>query len=161
MGAAARQRFGDRALQALTRCLQTMTETFRGQLYSRYVSQHQGIPESSGRFPTFDHDVVARLPSARSTRILDVRCGHGDLVSLIRRRGWTEVSGIDISQEQVDTAARLGVTGVTRADIHQHAAAHPQSYDVVLTMMSSNTSTDPRRSSCSERCAACLRQAAA
>ncbi len=111
-----------------------MTGSFRDRLYTSYVSQHQGVLESSGRFPTFERDVIARLPPAPSTRILDVGCGHGDLISLIRRHGWTEVSGIDISQEQVKMAARLGVTGVTCADIYEHAATHGHSYDVVLAM---------------------------
>ena len=111
-----------------------MSVGFRSELYARYVSGHEGVVDVSYRSRTFERDVVARLPIDRSARILDAGCGHGDLVSLLRRHGWTDVTGIDTSQEQVETAAKLGVSGVIRADIHDFAAMHPGHYDVVLAM---------------------------
>lgn len=78
--------------------------------------------------------MIARLPAMKTVRILDMGCGQGDLVSLIRHRGWSDVTGVDISQEQVATARRLGVSGVLHADLHQYALDHKSEYDVVLAV---------------------------
>lgn len=86
------------------------------------------------RSPTLTRDVLARLPARKSVRILDAGCGQGDLIALIRDQGWTNVSGFDISEEQVATASRLGVDGVTHDDLYAFSAAHPAAYDVVLAI---------------------------
>lgn len=107
---------------------------YRQQFYETYVTAHQGVLDPSRRAPTLERDVIARLPKSKSVRILDVGCGQGDLIALIRRHGWTDVSGIDLSKEQVETARRLDVTDVTQENVYDHASAHPSSYDVVLAM---------------------------
>lgn len=111
-----------------------MTTSYRQQLYARYVSDHQGVLDASRRYPTLERDVIGRLPLNKSARILDVGCGQGDLIALMRRHGWTNVRGIDISEEQVDTARRLGVPDVMQGDIYEYGPTHSANYDVVLAM---------------------------
>lgn len=108
--------------------------SFRDSLYDTYVSGHQGILDAARRYPTLHRDVLRRLPDQRSARVLDVGCGSGDLIALLRRSGWTDVSGIDVSREQVRLAVDRGVTGVRRADVHEYAATHPAEYEVILAI---------------------------
>jgi 2-polyprenyl-3-methyl-5-hydroxy-6-metoxy-1,4-benzoquinol methylase len=42
------------------------------------------------------------LPSEKSSRILDIGCGHGTCISELIKAGYTEVEGIDISIDQID-----------------------------------------------------------
>jgi 2-polyprenyl-3-methyl-5-hydroxy-6-metoxy-1,4-benzoquinol methylase len=111
-----------------------MTAPFREALYRRYVSGHQGILDASRRDPTLTRDVIARLPADRAASILDIGCGQGDMVALVRSYGWTEVVGVDISEEQVSAAAARGVPGVVHGDLFEHARVHPGTYDVVLAV---------------------------
>lgn len=112
-----------------------MTSTpFRQRYYERYVSQHQGTLEPARRYPVLKRDVVARLPSDRSARILDAGCGQGDLIALTQGLGWTNVTGVDTSAEQVDVARARGIAGVVQGDIFHFATAHPGEFDVVLAM---------------------------
>lgn len=111
-----------------------MTTSYRDPFYSSYVSQHQGELDASLRYPTFERDVLARLPKDSAARILDAGCGQGDLVKLIADRGWSHVGGVDASEEQVATARRRGVVNVIHGDIFEYSDAHAGAYDVVLAM---------------------------
>lgn len=111
-----------------------MTGSFRERLYESYVSGHQGVLDASRRFPTMKRDVLARLPPDRSVRILDVGCGQGDLIGLIGAHGWNNVTGIDLSAEQVRTAQERGVGNVLQADLFEYEQANRAGYDVVLAM---------------------------
>jgi 2-polyprenyl-3-methyl-5-hydroxy-6-metoxy-1,4-benzoquinol methylase len=107
---------------------------FRERLYAKYVSGHQGVLDASRRNPTFTRDVIRRMPSDRAARVLEVGCGQGDLIALLRASGWTDVKGIDISEEQVQTARQRGVDNVVQADLFEFAEGHQGLHDVVIAM---------------------------
>ena len=107
-------------------------------VYESYVSSgHVAARESlqaqlRGRVP-YLRAVIRRLfPPDKSVRILDVGCGYGALVHVLRESGYRNVCGIDGSQEQVDLAARLGVEGVQFGEAFPSLqAAAPGSFDVL------------------------------
>jgi 2-polyprenyl-3-methyl-5-hydroxy-6-metoxy-1,4-benzoquinol methylase len=111
-----------------------VTPTFREPFYQRYVSGHQGVLDATRRHPTLKRDVIAHLPPDRLAAILDVGCGQGDLVQLIREHGWTNVVGVDTSAEQIEAARGRGVTGVAQADLFDYASSHLGKYDAVLAI---------------------------
>lgn len=47
------------------------------------------------------HRYLSYLPKDKTTPILDVGCGHGRFVKLLREEGYTAVHGIDMSQDQI------------------------------------------------------------
>lgn len=49
------------------------------------------------------------LPADRSSRILDVGCGAGQLVHFLRQRGYSSAHGIDVDERQVALARELGL----------------------------------------------------
>lgn len=78
--------------------------------------------------------VVRRFfPANRAARILDLGCGHGALIHFAREAGYSEVSGIDVSPEQVAEAQRLGIEGVRQGDLLGGLATLPDdSQDAVV-----------------------------
>jgi 2-polyprenyl-3-methyl-5-hydroxy-6-metoxy-1,4-benzoquinol methylase len=110
-----------------------MTETTdsRPDLYRHYVTTH--LVRSRGRkmgvkyFP-----VLHGLPQNHSARVLDIGCGSGEVVEEITRAGFTDVVGIDISQEQVELAHSLGRTQVIQADVFAYLGEHPGSCDAIV-----------------------------
>jgi 2-polyprenyl-3-methyl-5-hydroxy-6-metoxy-1,4-benzoquinol methylase len=108
--------------------------TYRQFLYDSYVDVHQGIVDERRSEPALAQDVLRHLSCRSEAPILDVGCGQGQLIRLLRARGYTEVSGIDVSPQQVELARRLGTPQVEQADLFDHCADHASAYDVVVAM---------------------------
>jgi 2-polyprenyl-3-methyl-5-hydroxy-6-metoxy-1,4-benzoquinol methylase len=53
----------------------------------------------------------------KDTPILDLGCGHGAFVHVLRLNGFTSVSGVDVSEEQVALAHQLGIDGITQGEL--------------------------------------------
>lgn len=105
---------------------------YRERLYAAYASSHFDQADSDRADPSFVRDIVRRLPQERDARILDVGCGSGRLVRLVRDAGYANVQGIDTSAEQVAEAARRGISGVEQADLFEFLERHDHAFDVVI-----------------------------
>lgn len=102
----------------------------RGRLYTRYVSTHtrrrEHLPTGFQHIPVVDH-----LPSLRDSRILDIGCGAGELIERARSRGFRNIVGVDISEEQVALAQSLGRQSVIRADVFEYLATNNGCFNAV------------------------------
>ncbi len=67
-------------------------------------------------FRAFERSLGEWLPACRETPILDIACGEGSLLRFLRSRGYTNLSGCDISPENVAICHSLGLDFVVRAD---------------------------------------------
>lgn len=72
------------------------------------------------------------LPQDHNARLLDAGCGTGNLLLWLQEQGFQCAEGIDISQEQVDVAAGLGVRNVQCADLKVFLASHEGAFDVIF-----------------------------
>jgi len=115
---------------------------WRSRLYEAYVSSGQAAMVATdcettfaSRLPWLRAVVRRYLPDDRAARILDLGCGHGAFLYVLRQMGFSNVSGVDVSREQVEAAARLGIRGVGLSDALEHVETLEQmSVDVVLSM---------------------------
>jgi len=115
-----------------------MSDALRERLYASYVSSGQApaprtLDGLAPRIPYLRSLVDRHFPRERDARIFEVGCGYGALIHVARERGYANASGVDVSREQVDAAAALGITGVACADLGASLAAKPAgSLDVVV-----------------------------
>jgi 2-polyprenyl-3-methyl-5-hydroxy-6-metoxy-1,4-benzoquinol methylase len=116
-----------------------LKEEYREKLYRDYITRVQGTPgiepklvEIESRFPIWDAYYQEHLPRDRSAAILDIGCGSGDFIHYLRSSGYRNSSGIDISEEQISTAHRLGIPGVSRGDFRRLLESSPAGYNVVI-----------------------------
>lgn len=107
-------------------------------IYGSYVSSgHVAERESlqaqlQGRAPYLRSLIRRLFPADKSARILDVGCGYGALVHVLRDFGYRNVTGIDGSREQVDLSNRLGIEGVRFGEAFPYLqSAPPNSFDVL------------------------------
>lgn len=112
---------------------------YRARLLQRYVSTHSSVGDAAAqegleRRRAYLDDLVRRhFPADRNAAILDLGCGHGAILWAARRAGYTSLTGIDASPEQVAAAKRLGIEGVRQQDLREGLAAlPPASLDVVV-----------------------------
>jgi 2-polyprenyl-3-methyl-5-hydroxy-6-metoxy-1,4-benzoquinol methylase len=74
------------------------------------------------------------LANERQLAIADLGCGYGALVHCLLESGYNDVTGIDVSPEQVNLASQLGVPGVECLDLVEFLQRKPAAFDVVFLM---------------------------
>jgi 2-polyprenyl-3-methyl-5-hydroxy-6-metoxy-1,4-benzoquinol methylase len=104
-------------------CARPGRAEYRASLY------RAGLTSQGSRWRSIDFQDVVRdfalydkiagpfLPHDRQAKILDIGCGFGGFVAYLRKNGFARACGIDISDELVDAARRLGIAGVQQGDL--------------------------------------------
>lgn len=72
------------------------------------------------------------LPTDPDARILDAGCGYGAVVWWLQAIGYRHAEGIDVSGEQVDAGAMLGISNLARADVEEFLAGREGTYDAII-----------------------------
>jgi 2-polyprenyl-3-methyl-5-hydroxy-6-metoxy-1,4-benzoquinol methylase len=89
---------------------------FKDQFFQRYVSTHiiprKGRPtiaEFRKKAALYDKQLGRFLPQDKASKVIDIGCGSGALVWWLHQKGFQNVTGIDVSEEQISTGKDLGV----------------------------------------------------
>jgi SAM-dependent methyltransferase len=112
---------------------------YRGRIYAQYGRRFQDAPERFDREGArrwgraFDHYFRDWLPSQRDAPIVDLACGGGRLLQFFVDRGYVDVTGVDISPDQVQRSRQV-VPGVEQADVLDHLARHRQSFELITAL---------------------------
>jgi len=113
---------------------------YRKRVYQNYArNRGHGLAPATlegftPRAPTLRKVIRRYFPANRSARVLDLGCGHGALIHFVREAGYADVTGVDVSADQVEAARRLGIEGVRRGDLLDTLAMLPEaSQDVVVS----------------------------
>ena len=94
--------------------------------YNNYVSSGQAGKVDGFKPPQevlkprmpFLRSIIKKLElQDRSERVIDLGCGHGAMLYMLKQSGFTNVAGVDISKEQVDIAHRWGIYEVQCGDV--------------------------------------------
>lgn len=113
---------------------------YRKILYDRYLSTHFSQIRELSLKALKENEYIYRsyyqpfLPQDKNTRILDLGCGYGPLVYFLQQKGYTNVLGIDASQEQVHAARQLGIQNVIRADIFDFLVSEENEFDCIFAL---------------------------
>ena len=110
---------------------------YRERIYASYVSRggdraavfDTEAAEQWGRI--YDSYLAGWLPGTKSAAILDVACGTGNLLHFLKRRGYTELSGVDTSLEQVNLARQV-VPRVEHDDVSRYLHARSAEFDLIV-----------------------------
>jgi len=70
------------------------------------------------------------LPEDKDAQIVDLACGGGKLLYFFKRMGYTNITGVDISPEQVKLARQV-TPDVEEANVLDWLEAHPASFDLI------------------------------
>lgn len=87
----------------------------RAKLYRAYATQHAGLCDGGAASLVYRRDIRPLLPAPQAGPVLDIGCGQGGLVRLLRADGYL-AEGVDISPEQVALARSAGLGQVVHGD---------------------------------------------
>lgn len=102
-----------------------MQSDYRGTLYGRYRSSFKAHQAAAPSAVWWDHKVLPLLAGTdRDAPILELGCGDGSLLAYLHHRGFSNLSGVDISAEQVAAARARGLR-VECADVLSYLESQP------------------------------------
>lgn len=111
---------------------------YRETLYSNYFNNHSGRGFENNeqeRFDTqkryFRREILPLIQGDKGMRIIDLGCGTGSLISMLQDSGYTNVTGLDVSEDQLNVARKMGVKDVVKEDIRGYLISHVSSFDVI------------------------------
>jgi 2-polyprenyl-3-methyl-5-hydroxy-6-metoxy-1,4-benzoquinol methylase len=116
-----------------------MTYNYRKVLYQDYYQNQSGrhiqlqIEDKMNRDEQlFRAEILPLLPSQKEATILDIGCGFGSLIKLLKKLGYTNLKGIDLSESQVNIAHQFGLEKEVEVnDIANYLADKSNSFDVI------------------------------
>ncbi len=119
-----------------------MSVGYRKVLYANYHTTQSGrasLTSAETLFlrekRQFESEILPLLQSAPTTaRIFDMGCGSGSLLKGLKDAGYTNVMGMDLSEEQVNMAHEFGVSEVVLGDAMQFFRSSEEQFDVITGM---------------------------
>lgn len=109
---------------------------YRARIYEKYASQFM---DSGERFDPIQADRWGRpydsyfrgwVPQDKSASIVDLACGGGKLLHYFNQRGYTNITGVDISPEQVALSKQV-IPNVVEANVLDFLASKPSTFDLI------------------------------
>ncbi|MFQ3577238.1 MAG: class I SAM-dependent methyltransferase, partial [Cytophagales bacterium] len=83
-------------------------------------------------FPINDHFLGVFLPKNKKSKILDIGCGDGNLVYWLNNRGFENVHGVDVSQEQIQKGQSLGLNNLKCENIDEYFKKDSDAFDWMI-----------------------------
>jgi 2-polyprenyl-3-methyl-5-hydroxy-6-metoxy-1,4-benzoquinol methylase len=124
---------GDRGLQNHLGEVEQMNELFKD-----YAKHHPGI---NYLFNKWEYEATSEgyyeiygefLPEDKNAKILDVGCGTGYFLYLLKKLGYANYWGIDISKESVQFCKEHITTNVTAADSYEFFKRSDEKWDLIV-----------------------------
>lgn len=109
--------------------------SYKTVLYEKYVSTHTGkradLSNLHRRVWSFRQHFGALLPADRNSSIVDLGCGAGALVWWLRKQGYANATGVDISAEQLAMSRSLGLE-LEQADVLEFLSRRPRQFQALI-----------------------------
>ncbi|MBW4560971.1 MAG: class I SAM-dependent methyltransferase [Mojavia pulchra JT2-VF2] len=116
------------------------TSNTTGELYERYneISGRPTVKDHTVKekiFKSFQRTLDNWLPRDRSLKILDIACGEGTLLTFLKEKGYKNLAGFDLSEQNVGICHELGLTFVQRFNAEQlNKFRGAEKYDVIFAL---------------------------
>jgi 2-polyprenyl-3-methyl-5-hydroxy-6-metoxy-1,4-benzoquinol methylase len=110
---------------------------YRERIYAQYLQTGGSEPDKrellGPRAASLSKLIREQFPEDKEAAILDLGCGHGAIVYFAHQAGYGNTIGVDRSEAQVAAAARLGISGISEADVLEKLNSLPEAtQDVVI-----------------------------
>lgn len=76
-------------------------------------------------------EILPLIPADKNSALLDMGCGFGSLIYTLKKKGYTNLKGIDLSEGQVKVAHELGLTEIELQDLLPYLKNNKNKFDVI------------------------------
>lgn len=80
----------------------------------------------------FDKNYSKILPKNSDISVLDVGCGLGHFLMFLKQKGYKDINGIDLDEDNIKHCQSLGFNNTVKADMFDHFKECKDKYDVVV-----------------------------
>jgi len=112
---------------------------YKDKFYTRYITNHTkglygetSLEKIEKQFPIWQTYFGKLLPKDKNIKILDLGCGNGGFIYWLNKKGFELTAGIDISEEQVDQARKLGIKNISQGDAKEFLKNRNNEYDLIF-----------------------------
>lgn len=116
-----------------------MSSSYKDRFYSKYVSTHNArlygandMDRVRSQYPVWDSQYGGFLPDDKESRIADLGCGDGGLVSWLHAEGFKNAEGVDVSGEQIASGNAMGIASLTEMDLREYLRSRPNHFDLLF-----------------------------
>jgi 2-polyprenyl-3-methyl-5-hydroxy-6-metoxy-1,4-benzoquinol methylase len=112
-------------------------DSYRQEIYTHYLGENvdsQAFVQSLNRdqiYRQFQGWWGDKLPKNKHLPILDIGCGYGGFLAFLQSQGYTDLSGVDSSPQQVEIAQLLGLKNVIVGDVFEALHRHQNYYTCI------------------------------
>jgi 2-polyprenyl-3-methyl-5-hydroxy-6-metoxy-1,4-benzoquinol methylase len=109
---------------------------YRKRIYKQYASAFQDADQSFNNEEAirwgraYDYYFRKWLPKDKGASIIDLACGGGKLLYFFKKHNYNNITGVDISPEQVMVSSQV-CPHVYEANLLDFLASHPSTYDLI------------------------------
>ena len=108
-------------------------EEWRKNLYRNYSTNKGRVEQFRKEDCSFFKDKIKKLlPKDKSVSIIDLAAGHGTLLQCLKKSGYKNLKGIDLSKEEVNIGNELGITELFEDNIFHFLENTEETYDVIF-----------------------------
>lgn len=111
---------------------------YRETLYANYHTTQSGraaLTDARSLFDRekwrFEKEIIPLIDLPKTARILDIGCGSGSFLKALSDNGYEQITGIDLSEEQVRLAHELGVKEVQQGDLVAFLESANEKFDLI------------------------------
>ena len=72
------------------------------------------------------------LPVEPHAKILDIGCGFGQMIQALKKEGYSNLKGVDISDEAIDYCLKQGLEVIKITDLRQFCVTSGNKYDFII-----------------------------
>jgi 2-polyprenyl-3-methyl-5-hydroxy-6-metoxy-1,4-benzoquinol methylase len=113
---------------------------YKSKLYKNYSSTINNINSKikmtfdhfKSKFYSFDFYYSELLPSHFDANILDIGCGEGIFIHYLETKGYTNIYGVDISEEQIALGKEFGIKNIQEIDMLVFLKDKFDCYDCII-----------------------------
>ncbi len=114
-------------------------DQYKKKIYQKYHTVHSrnlygdsSIERIKTNYDLWSHYYGFALPENKSSSILEIGCGLGGFVLYLHDKGYKNVTGVDVSEEQIEIGRKLGIKGLIKADLMEYLKDKQHAFDLII-----------------------------